>query len=304
MITYVKTNIFESPAQVLVNTVNTVGVMGKGIAKQFKDIYPEMFRQYQIYCERNLLDIGKLWIYKTPHKWILNFPTKKHWRAPSRVEYIESGLQKFVETYVDKDIHSISFPLLGCGNGGLDWESEVKPLMEKYLKDLPIDIFIHLSDKTNHAEHNNIKDTEKWLRSEPALLSFNEVWEDIVKLVDKGLALNVAGKIYRVTITDNPGLSIQFISSEEVNCITQDQIMALWRQLRMVGFCSKTNLPESLYNVSAFAFNLLSSLKYVEPVEMAHKMDDNRDFKFGIRLLPHIGYTQLQSEEIVDAAEN
>lgn len=304
MITYVKTNIFESPAQVLVNTVNTVGVMGKGIAKQFKDIYPEMFRQYQTYCERNLLDIGKLWIYKTPHKWILNFPTKKHWRAPSKVEYIELGLQKFVETYVDRDIHSISFPLLGCGNGGLDWETEVKPLMEKYLKDLPIDIFIHLSDKTNKAEHKNIKATEKWLRSEPALLSFKEVWEDIVGLTTQGLALKVAGRDYQVSITEHPELSLQFRSSEEIHIITQDQVMDLWRQLRMVGFCSKTNLPESLYSVSSFVFNLLSSLKYVEPVEMAHKLDDNSGLKYGIRLLPHLGYTQLQSEEIVDAAEN
>lgn len=144
MITYVKMNIFESPAQVIVNTVNTVGVMGKGIAKQYKTFYPEMFKEYQKFCEAKLLEVGKLWIYKTENKWILNFPTKKHWRNPSKIEYIEEGLQKFVDTYKEKGIRSISFPPLGCGNGGLNWENEVKPLMEKYLKDIDIDVFIHV----------------------------------------------------------------------------------------------------------------------------------------------------------------
>lgn len=118
--------------------------MGKGIAKQYKDLYPEMFTQYQKYCEEHLLGIGKLWIYKTEHKWILNFPTKKHWRNPSEIEYVEQGLQKFVATYKEKGIRSISFPALGCGNGGLDWESEVKPLMAKYLGNLDIEILIHM----------------------------------------------------------------------------------------------------------------------------------------------------------------
>ena len=117
MITYVVCDLFESPARVLVNTVNTVGVMGKGIAKQFKQIYPEMFQEYQQICERHSLDIGELWLYKTANRWILNFPTKRHWRQPSRVEYIERGLRTFVEMYHIYGITSVSFPQLGCGNG-------------------------------------------------------------------------------------------------------------------------------------------------------------------------------------------
>ncbi len=143
MINYVKMDLFQSPAHVLVNAINTDGVMGKGIAKTFKSIYPEMFKQYQYYCEKDMLAVGKLWVYKTPNKWVLNFPTKIYWRNPSKLEYIEAGLQKFFETYEERGIDSIAFPPLGCGNGGLDWESQVKPLMEKYLKDLPIDIYIH-----------------------------------------------------------------------------------------------------------------------------------------------------------------
>lgn len=144
MLLYVNQNIFESPAQVLVNAVNTVGVMGKGIAKQYKKMYPEMYRQYRYFCENDMLDIGKLWLYKHETKWILNFPTKKHWRNPSKIEYIEEGLKKFVDTYEEKGIYSVSFPQLGTGNGGLDWNTEVKPLFKKYLNPLPIDVFVHI----------------------------------------------------------------------------------------------------------------------------------------------------------------
>src|SRR5206468_4250004 len=99
MISYVTGDLFSAPAKVLVNTVNVVGVMGKGIALRFKQIYPEMFREYQALCESGELQIGTLWIYRTPHKWILNFPTKKHWRDPSKPDYIEAGLKKFVASY-------------------------------------------------------------------------------------------------------------------------------------------------------------------------------------------------------------
>jgi len=149
MIIYIQENLFTSQAKVLVNPVNTVGVMGKGIAKKFKDLYPDMFKEYKEYCERGQLDIGKLWLCKTSDKWVLNFPTKKHWRNKSKVAYLEAGLQKFVETYAELGITSVAFPMLGCGNGGLDWENQVQPLMEQYLSDLPINVYIHVWQPKN-----------------------------------------------------------------------------------------------------------------------------------------------------------
>jgi O-acetyl-ADP-ribose deacetylase (regulator of RNase III) len=146
MITYLKSDLFESPAQVLVNAVNTIGAMGKGIALEFKRKYPEMFKQYQTHCKNGAFDIGQLWLYKSPEKWVLNFPTKRDWRDSSRIEYIDIGLKRFVETYEAEGIKSISFPRLGSGLGGLNWENEVKPLMEKYLNPLPIEVIIHMPD--------------------------------------------------------------------------------------------------------------------------------------------------------------
>ena len=86
--------------------------MGKGIALRFKRIYPDMFKRYRDHCEHERLAIGKLFLWKTPHKWVLNFPTKEHWRNPSRPEYIERGLEKFVSIHDELGITSIAFPRL------------------------------------------------------------------------------------------------------------------------------------------------------------------------------------------------
>lgn len=143
-VTFHKGNIFNSKMQTIVNTVNCVGVMGKGIALVFKLRYPAMFEKYKEYCDSKMIGIGKLWLYKTDEapQWVLNFPTKFHWKYPSKIEYIESGLQKFVDTYKEKGITSIAFPLLGTHNGGLD-KVEVLDMMYNYLEkcDIPIDIY-------------------------------------------------------------------------------------------------------------------------------------------------------------------
>lgn len=140
----IKGNIFNTHAQTIVNTVNCQGVMGKGLALVYKLRYPQMFDLYSEYCKSKLMAIGKLWLYKGEGNspWVLNFPTKLGWKYPSKIEYIESGLQKFVDTYEDKGITSIAFPMLGTSNGGLD-KDVVLPLMKSYLDrcDIPIEIY-------------------------------------------------------------------------------------------------------------------------------------------------------------------
>ncbi len=158
MITYLKGDIFSSPAQVLVNTVNTVGVMGKGVALEFKKRYPEMFSAYERVCKAKQLEIGKLFLWKGPEKWVLMFPTKVHWRNPSKIEYIEAGLQKFSATYADKGITSAAFPRL----------KQVQPLMEQYLKNLPIPIYIYVGSYQDQIpEHIEPEPMERWLHTHP-----------------------------------------------------------------------------------------------------------------------------------------
>lgn len=180
MLKYVKGDIFNIPAQVLVNTVNTVGVMGKGIALSFKKKYPEMFTTYRKACDKHQLIIGKLMLWYGPDHWILNFPTKEHWRNPSKMEYIEKGLMAFQRKYADYNITSIAFPKLGCGNGELDWK-QVKPLMERYLKELPIDVYIYLSPGIDPVpEHKVPKAMDAWLKEHAKDMSFTGVKDEIV----------------------------------------------------------------------------------------------------------------------------
>lgn len=135
-ITEIKGNIFESNCQTIVNTVNCVGFMGKGIAFEFKNRFPEMYQRYKEMCDKDMLKPGLLYLYKKSKPWILNFPTKDDWKYPSKIEYIELGLKKFVNTYKKIGITSIAFPELGSSLGGLNW-NDVKTLMYKYLS--PID---------------------------------------------------------------------------------------------------------------------------------------------------------------------
>ncbi|MEF8848816.1 MAG: macro domain-containing protein [Candidatus Thermoplasmatota archaeon] len=136
-------NIFDSNAETLVNTVNCVGVMGKGIAKKFKKRYPDMYKQYKKKCERNEVKIGEPYLYKTlkgPR--IILFPTKVHWRQNAKYKDIIKGLDIFRNKYKKWGIKSVAFPPLGCGNGGLDW-SYIGPIMYGKLNDLDIDIELY-----------------------------------------------------------------------------------------------------------------------------------------------------------------
>src|SRR5438067_432660 len=122
--------------EALVNTVNTVGVMGKGIALQFKERFPENYKLYKAAADAKELHTGKMFVVPTNRmddvKWIINFPTKKHWRYPSKIEYIKEGLDDLVDVIKKYQIKSIALPSLGCGNGGLDWDI-VKPLITEKL---------------------------------------------------------------------------------------------------------------------------------------------------------------------------
>ena len=174
MITYVKGDIFSSPAQILVNTVNTVGVMGKGVALEFKKRYPDMFYEYKKLCEEKRLDIGSLFLWRKSEKWILLFPTKKHWRNPSRLEYIEAGLKKFTQNWDNMGAEPVAFPRLGCGNGALEWK-DVKPLMEHYLSSLPIQIYIYVGHYADPCpEHLDITEMERWLSGEGEMEGFEK----------------------------------------------------------------------------------------------------------------------------------
>jgi O-acetyl-ADP-ribose deacetylase (regulator of RNase III) len=147
MIRFVQGNLFDAKVEALVNTVNTVGVMGKGIALMFKEAAPANFPAYEEACKRKEVRIGRMFVTETRAfegpRWIINFPTKKHWRQPSKMEWIAEGLQDLRHFVQEQSIRSIALPPLGAGNGQLDWP-KVRVEIQRALSDLEgVDIVVY-----------------------------------------------------------------------------------------------------------------------------------------------------------------
>jgi O-acetyl-ADP-ribose deacetylase (regulator of RNase III) len=276
MITYVAGSLFDSPAQVLVNTVNTEGVMGKGIALQFRRVFPDMFTDYQSLCEKGEIGIGKLWIYKSSHKWVLNFPTKKSWRQPSRLEYVEAGLKKFAAEYSDFKIHSIAFPALGCGNGELDW-TIVQPLMEKHLKTLPIDVFVHPPQFAGGLpEHRNQKEVAEWLRAEPHILAFSEVWEDLKYVLKDGKVFSTSARKFRARIQDNDTEKyLEIRTPSRPYRIEYEDLVEVWSRFRTHGYLRRGIVTSTIQKVLYYIIPVFAELEYVRRVEVSESGEFN-----------------------------
>ena len=146
MIKFTQGDLLEADAEALVNAVNTVGIMGKGIALMFKERFPDNMQQYAEACKAGRVRTGEMFVTETNEstgpKWIVNFPTKQHWRNNSQMEWIDAGLKNLRQFILDNRVGSIAIPALGAGNGGLDWQ-EVKPRITEALGGLPdVDVLI------------------------------------------------------------------------------------------------------------------------------------------------------------------
>lgn len=286
MITYVTGDLFLSPAQVLVNTVNTVGVMGKGVAYEFKRIFPEMFEQYQKLCEAGKIQIGDLWLYKSPNKWVLNFPTKKHWRSPSHPAYIEAGLKRFTEIYSTSGIHSIAFPPLGCGNGELDFDTQVAPLMEKYLRSLPIHVFIYPNREDPYIpEHVKPDEFRDWLRTQPEALPFAEVWADLRSLLSKERNFYTTSSRTEFSAKISGDETIQIETRGRVYNIAQEVILSFWQQLRSFGFSSRHIAPSLDRNLS-YVIPIFLELPYIKLVRLSNDYSGSGPSVLGLQYVP------------------
>jgi O-acetyl-ADP-ribose deacetylase (regulator of RNase III) len=163
MMRFTQGNLLDARVDALVNTVNTVGVMGKGIALMFKERFPENYAAYEAACKAGEVQVGRMFVQGGAEldgpRWIINFPTKKHWRQPTRIEWVEAGLSALKEVIREKRIRSIALPPLGCGNGGLDW-NEVRPRIESALGDLEgvdIVVFEPTAKYQNVAKKNGVE---------------------------------------------------------------------------------------------------------------------------------------------------
>ncbi|WP_342588134.1 macro domain-containing protein [Rhizobium chutanense] len=259
-----RTSLFDSPAQTLVNTVNVVGVMGKGIALEFKERYPAMFKAYKKLCDSHSLDIGKLHLWRASDHWILNFPTKTTWRQPSKIEYIEAGLETFQRSYKQMGIASISFPPLGCGNGNLNWK-DVRPLMERYLSKVDIPVYVHdyQVPQTFVAEHNRPE-----VRRVP--ISFNEFRHDIMTRIQRSNNFSTLRKTSEFVArwVDDGDILIER-STGRTETIDHELVEAAWSSLQNGMFTGDQFADEPSKKLKSYLFPILASLPYVRVAEIS-----------------------------------
>jgi len=184
MVEIKKGDILREETEAVVNTVNTKGVMGKGIALQFKERFPENYRQYKKACEAGNVKTGKMFVTETGlllnPRYVINFPTKEHWRFPSKMEYIREGLVDLVRVIKEKNISSIAIPPLGCGNGGLDW-NRVRPVIEKALS-RTTNLHVILFEPSNVVYKKKVRKPKKEANITPVRAMFLSIFEKYKEL--------------------------------------------------------------------------------------------------------------------------
>lgn len=267
MLIYRRTSLLESPAQTLVNTVNCVGVMGKGLAHAFKEREPAMFTAYKRICDQHLLEPGKLWLWRGQAGWVLNFPTKVHWRNPSKIDWIEQGLQKFVSAYADQGITEVSFPRLGCGNGNLHWDN-VRPVMELYLSQVSIPVYIH--------DHTVDVGLPEHLESVAAALRAgdqpDQSFGSFAATIKKALMLSHGDWTtlrncdrFHAAMRDDNSLAIE--TSTATLTLEEDDLRGVWLELQN-GLVTERQAGWSVRGVGQPLLSILSALPNVRPVEI------------------------------------
>lgn len=256
-IQYQKGDIFKSDAQVIVNTVNCQGVMGKGLALAFKQKYPAMFNVYQQECRTGRLRIGKPTLYQKSTPWILNFPTKDSWRANSKMEYLEKGLEFLVAYYKNAGIKSIAFPKLGALNGKLSWD-DVGPMMARYLSQLDIDVYIYIAEGDREYQYDPLQDSNAkkriWKQFNELALSIDRLCQEI------GLSRSAAIKVAKSRET------VEFKSQIDIDSIEKlakasskrikDYINSQWlRTIELPGLSSTIDPHQPASNGTTKATN-------------------------------------------------
>ncbi|EHR03769.1 macro domain-containing protein [Bradyrhizobium sp. WSM471] len=284
MLIYRRTSLLESTAQTLVNTVNCVGIMGKGIALEFKKREPEMFAAYKRICDQKLLAPGKLWLWRGEDHLTLNFPTKLHWRNPSKLEWIEAGLRKFVENYKALGIGEVSFPRLGCGNGGLDWD-DVRPLMERYLSPLPIQVYIHdFTVDIGLPEH--MEAVANKLRGERASDSnFESFMQSLYRATDlvRGNLLDISSKSPIDAFIIDGHLKLRFEEREWT--FDREDLRGVWVGLQK-GLLTKEKAGWTSMEGGGPLLSLISLLPHVRPIQI-QKAECQAEL--AVELLPTLG---------------
>ena len=244
-LTFKTGDMFEERAEAIVNTVNCVGVMGKGVALEFKRRWPDNFKAYKRLCDKHDLRPGKVYIHENTgmfhadgRKFLINFPTKDHWRAKSKIEFIGKGLEDFVAQIQQLRIRSVVLPPLGCGNGGLDWD-DVKPLIAEKLSPISnIDFIVFAPDGEKEAVEAERTSTVRMTFERAILL---KAFNDLSVLFDGSLTRITMQKLvyFLQELGVDFGLSFSRNEFGPYSESLREAFLAMERQSLISGFTSE-----------------------------------------------------------------
>jgi hypothetical protein len=298
MIITVYGTLFTSPAHVLVNPVNTHGSMASGLSQKFKAIFPPMFEHYSALCESDSFNIGQLLLYRNAEKWVLNFPIKRHPNAKATLETIETGLLKFVSIYADLHVGSVSFPALGVGEGLT--HDEVLPLLEGYLRPLPITAYLHINDDP-FAVPLRADTLAKRLNGQLEHVTFEAFWRNIVALARKTphmMTYDNPQKMFQVATREegHRRLSLSLTpEGDETHFLPQSVLRDLWQYVRTTVYSLPQNLPSGLDQIGACVVSLLAKLESFRPIYL---QADGGQKVVGLHYVPPVGKPHVRRETL------
>lgn len=266
MLITVGCDVFLSPARVLVNPVNTVGVMGSGVSGEFKRFFPATFASYKRRCDAGKLEIGGLWLRRDGMRDVLHLPIKSHWRSATKLEDVEICLQRLAGSIPRWALRSLALPAFA--ESELDFDAQILPLIDFYLSPLMATIYLHRP--TEDSPRRSIRTVQTLLSQPSGQVPFEKFWRDMqrgikrdqgrVVLPDKGQARVeiVTGRTGgRVILTPETGAE---------TTLTQSQLGDLWSGLVTSGLLVSSQFPSMLVEIAPMLIGLLSSVDYVVPV--------------------------------------
>lgn len=266
MLITVETEIFQSPARVLVNPVNTAGVMSSGVSAEFKRFFPDAFSRYRSLCEAGQIEPGRLFFYQADFRTILHFPIKRHWRTAATVEIVESGLQKLAATWVDQNIHTLAIPRFA--EGELDWDTLIRPMLEIYLGPLPIPVYLHYQPKPD--TRRSIKQLDQALNLPPQPISFDRVWKDLGRIVRRtyGQFATDDNHVYTVAFQDGTRYSRLVVTPDGEGSagIGATSLAELWDMLQSARLLLPSQFPAGLEAMASYLIPLFAKIDYVRIV--------------------------------------
>lgn len=307
MIELIEGNLLEAEAEALVNTVNTQGVMGKGIALQFAKKYPEMLEAYRRDCKAGMVQPGKMHIYERREmfgpKYLINFPTKRHWRSHSRIEDIKAGLTALVETVQRLGIRSIAIPPLGCGNGGLEWGA-VLPLIQATLAKLPSVKFLVYPPQGAPAAAAMVHQTDR-PKMNPSRAIVLKIWRQYFALGYQLTLLEIHKLLYFLQEAGEP-LRLRF--AKETYGPYADNLRHLLHRFEghfTLGFADGRNKPDTEITLQTGAVEAAdeflnshseSSQPSLERLNRAVQLVEGFESPYGMELLATVHWIVVQEK--------